>query len=67
MRFRHTSTCQRVDEFLDFILILGLLRGTIFGPVRSLDFLFGTACGITFLIAFLAAMATFLWGHFVVT
>jgi len=35
--------------------------------VRSLDFLFGTACGITFLIAFLAAMATFLWGHFVVT
>ncbi len=67
MRFRHTSTYQRVDEFLVFILILGLVRGTIFGPVQSLGFLFGTAYGITFLIAFLAAVATFLWGHFVVT
>jgi uncharacterized membrane protein len=48
------------------VIILGLVRGTIFGPVRSLDFLFGTAYGITFLIASLAAVATFLWGYFAV-
>ncbi len=47
------------------VILLGLLRGTIFGPVRSLGFLFGTAYGITFLIAFLAALATLSWGHFV--
>ncbi len=48
------------------VILLGLVRGTIFGQVRSLDFLFGTAYGITFLIAFLAAVATLSWGHFVV-
>ncbi len=47
------------------VILLGLVRGTIFGPVRSLDFLFGTAYGITFLIALLAALATFAWGQLV--
>ena len=49
------------------VILLGLVRGTIFGPVRSLDFLFGTAYGITFLIALLAALATFAWGQLVLT
>jgi uncharacterized membrane protein len=48
------------------VIALGLLRGIVFGPVQSLDFLFGTAYGITFLIAFLATVATFLWGHFAI-
>ena len=48
------------------VIVLGLVRGIVFGPVQSLDFLFGTVYGITFLIAFLAAVATFLWGHFAV-
>ena len=48
------------------VIALGLIRGIVFGPVRSLDILFGTAYGITFLIASLAAIATFLWGHFAV-
>ena len=47
------------------VMIFGLLRGTVFGPVRSLDFLLGTAYGLTFLISFLAASATFIWGTFV--
>jgi hypothetical protein len=41
---------------------LGLVRGIAFGPVKSLDFLFGTTYGITFLIGFVAAIATYLWG-----
>jgi len=49
------------------VILVGLLRGTVFGPVRSLDFLFGTAYGITFFIGFLAALATYMWGLFVIT
>lgn len=48
------------------VIILGLVRGTIFGPVQSWSFLFGTAYGLTFLLAGLSAIATLLWGHFVV-
>ncbi len=48
-------------------MLLGLLRGIVFGPVRSLDFVFGTAYGITFLIALLAALATFAWSQLVLT
>ena len=48
------------------VIVLGLVRGIVFGPVTSLNFVFGTAYGITFLFAFLAAVATFLWGHFAV-
>jgi putative copper export protein len=44
------------------VILLGLVRGTIFGPVRSLDFLFGTAYGLTFLFALLATLATLAWG-----
>ena len=49
------------------VILIGLIRGIVFGPVRSLEFLFGTAYGITFLIGFLAALATYLWGLFVLT
>ena len=44
------------------VIIVGLLRGIVFGPVQSFSFLFGTAYGITFLVGFLAAVATFFWG-----
>lgn len=49
------------------VILLGLLRGIVFGPVQSLDFLFGTAYGITFLIAGLSALATFAWSQLVLT
>jgi uncharacterized membrane protein len=47
------------------VVILGLLRGTVFGPIKSFEFLFGTTYGWTFLIALLLAVATILWGQFV--
>jgi hypothetical protein len=47
------------------VVILGILRGTVFGPVRSFQYLFGTAYGWTFLIALLVAVGTILWGQFV--
>jgi uncharacterized membrane protein len=45
-------------------ILLGLVRGIALGPVRSLDFLFGTSYGLTFLVGFLASVATYLWGFF---
>lgn len=47
------------------VVILGLLRGTVFGPVKSFSYLFGSAYGWTFLIALLLAVGTILWGQFV--
>ncbi len=44
------------------VLVLGLVRGTVFGPIQSLTFLFGTAYGITFLLALLATAALIAWG-----
>jgi uncharacterized membrane protein len=47
------------------VILLGLLRGTIWGPVHTFTFLFGTAYGMTFLTSLLVAAAVELWGHFV--
>lgn len=49
------------------VVIFGVLLGTLFGDVQSLTFLFGTAYGITFLIAFLLTAALIAWGQFVTT
>jgi uncharacterized membrane protein len=46
-------------------ILLGFLRGTFLGSIKSTDTLFGTSYGHWWLIAFLAAIATFLWGKFV--
>lgn len=43
-------------------IILGILRGTVFGPIRSVDVLVGTAYGITWLVALVLALLTFWWG-----
>src|SRR5207237_466948 len=48
-------------------ILIGLIRGTVFGPIRSIGFLFGTAYGITFFTSFLAALATYLWGLLVLS
>ena len=47
------------------VILLGLLRGTVWGPIHTFTFLFGTAYGLTFLISGLSASAVELWGHFV--
>src|SRR6266487_4276417 len=44
------------------VIILGLIHGTVLGPVQSLGYLLGTAYGRTFLIAALVAVATAVWG-----
>jgi uncharacterized membrane protein len=44
------------------VVLLGIVRGTVFGPVRSLDFLVGPAYGITWLVALMLGISLMLWG-----
>ena len=43
------------------VILLGILRGTVFGQIKSLDALTSTY-GITWLLALIVASATFVWG-----
>jgi hypothetical protein len=43
------------------VIVLGVIRGTAFGPIRGLGDL-GTQYGLTWLVALVAAIATYLWG-----
>jgi uncharacterized membrane protein len=47
------------------VILLGILRGTVFGPIKSFDAL-TTTYGLTWLVALIAASATFLWGKRVI-
>ena len=48
------------------MIVLGIVRGTLYGPIKDADSLFGSAYGITWLVALVVAIATFLWGRFVI-
>jgi hypothetical protein len=47
------------------VILLGILRGTVFGPVRSIDALL-TTYGLTWLLALVLAIGTFMYGMRVV-
>lgn len=55
-----------IDIVAPAVIILGILRGTVFGQVRDLNSLVGTVYGLTFAVALVVAVATFLWGRFVI-
>jgi hypothetical protein len=44
------------------VVLLGIIRGTVFGPIRSFSFLFTSAYGITWLIALLVSCLLIAWG-----
>jgi uncharacterized membrane protein len=44
------------------VLLLGILRGTVFGPIQSFDALFGTAYGWTWIVALVTTLAIFYTG-----
>jgi uncharacterized membrane protein len=48
------------------VIALGFIRGTFLGPIKSLDVLLGTAYGLTWLVALIVAILTYLWGLFVI-
>jgi uncharacterized membrane protein len=47
------------------VILLGIIRGTLLGQVKSLESL-TTTYGYTWLVALVAAIATFLWGRFII-
>jgi uncharacterized membrane protein len=48
---------QRVFPIVaPLVILLGIVRGTVFGPIDSLDALFGTAYGITWLVALVVSI-----------
>jgi uncharacterized membrane protein len=44
------------------VVLLGVIRGTVLGPIKSLDYLFTTPYGITWLVALLLAVVLTSWG-----
>jgi uncharacterized membrane protein len=44
------------------VLLLGVVRGTVFGPIDSFDYLFGTTYGWTWLVALVTTVALFYTG-----
>lgn len=44
------------------IIVLGIIRGTVMGPIKSLDVVLGSAYGLTWLTALLVTLLTYLFG-----
>jgi uncharacterized membrane protein len=58
---------QRVFDIVGpSVVVLGIVRGTFLGPIKDLDALLGTGYGLTWLIALIAAVLTYLWGRFAI-
>jgi hypothetical protein len=55
-----------IDVLAPTILVLGIVRGTLLGPIKDVDDVFTTAYGVTWLVALFALIATFLWGRMVI-
>jgi len=48
------------------IIVLGIIRGTLLGPIKTVDFLFGSAYGWTWLLALTVTILTYLFGLFAI-
>ncbi|HEY7021136.1 MAG TPA: hypothetical protein VH349_08465 [Ktedonobacterales bacterium] len=44
------------------VVLLGIVRGTLLGPIKSFDALLGTAYGLTWLTALVIALFLTIWG-----
>jgi uncharacterized membrane protein len=57
---------QVFDIVAPAVIVLGVIRGTLLGPINTFADILGTGYGVTWLVALVAATATFLWGRFVI-
>ena len=64
-RYGERST-RLFDVVVPFIVVLGIIRGTVLGPIHSVGDVVQSAYGITWLLALVAATVTFLWGRLVI-
>jgi len=54
------------DVLVPIVIVLGLIRGTLLGPIKSVGDVLGTPYGVTWLVALIAAIVTFVWGRIVI-
>ena len=54
------------DVLVPAVIALGVVRGTLLGPIKDVGAVFGSTYGLTWLVALVAAIATFLWGRIVI-
>src|SRR5664280_3875410 len=54
------------DILVPAVIILGVVRGTLLGPIKDVGEVLGMPYGITWLVALIAVIATFLWGRIVI-
>ena len=64
-RYGERSTAI-IDVIAPLTILLGFVRGTFLGPIDTVADVFGTAYGITWLVALITATATYLWGRLVI-
>jgi uncharacterized membrane protein len=57
---------QILDFVIPAVILLGVVRGTLLGPIDSLEKVFTTTYGLTWLVALLVATAMYFWGKFVI-
>jgi putative copper export protein len=55
-----------IDVVAPSILVLGIVRGTLLGPIDSVEDAFTTAYGLTWLLAIVTIVSVFLWGRIVI-
>ena len=55
-----------IDVVAPTILVLGVIRGTLLGPIDSVEEVFTTAYGITWLVAAVMIVVVYVWGRFVI-
>lgn len=55
-----------IDVIVPIIAILGIIRGTLLGPIDSVAEVFTTAYGVTWLVALVMIVVVYLWGRFVI-
>ena len=55
-----------IDVLAPSILVLGFIRGTFLGPIDSVQDVFTTGYGITWLVALITIIAVYLWGRLVI-
>jgi uncharacterized membrane protein len=60
------QTSKVIGPVAGGVVLIGFLRGTFFGSLHSLDTVFGTSYGVTWLISLLLGIALILWGALIV-
>ena len=58
-------TARIVMPFAYATIVLGIVRGTVWGPIKDADTLFGTPYGITWLASLVVAVALIAYGQLV--